>query len=368
MKIYWVIRAPLAQDEQGLSSDYAGVRMRSIMPATELRLLGHDTFIMMLPGTRDRMNIDISESSDVAIFGPVAPAQVNAIDEDEVGTLVFELIDRLRKSGIKIVADIHDDHFEVPGRSRYFARLVQTADAVVANTDAMAQALRRRTGCPIHVIGDPYEGPRGEPHFAPASGRARLVRLFAPRAARLNLAWFGHQDNLPSVYELSGALGRLSVRWPLRLTVVSRDGYGAREFCAGIRRQFGLRCEMEFITWSLAATWQALRDCDLVVLPHGLNGANKTAKSANRVIESLRAGRFPIVNPVPSYLEFRDYAWVGDDIARGIEWAVEHAQEVRKRTSLGQHYVEQRYGPAVLGRQWERVLREIAGKIPSTAR
>lgn len=366
MKLSWIIRAPLSQNEQGLSSDYAGVRMRTIMPVTELRLRGHEASITLLSGTHDALNSDLTGGGDVAIFGPVAPARVNAIDEDEVGTLVFELIDRMRKNGVKIVADIHDNHFTVPGRSRYLRRLVQTANAVVANTDVMAGEVRLYTGSPVYVIGDPFEGPQGSPKSVPTPAPGGIRRFLAPRVANLNLAWFGHHDNLRSLYKLCETLGALSAQLPLHLAVVSRDGRAVREFCAGITRQYASRFDMEFIPWSLAATWQALRACDLVVLPNGANSPNRMAKSANRIIESLRAGRFPIVNPVASYMEFQDYAWVGDDISKGIVWAVEHAQEVLERTSRGQNYVEEHYGPATLGKHWERVLREIAGEITLT--
>lgn len=363
MKIYWIIRAPLTEREQQLSSDLAGVRMRSIMPITELRRLGHEASIMQLPFGTNVTKFTISKTSDVAVFGPVVPAQNESIDD--AGILVFGLAESLRKLGIMTVADIHDDHFDVPGRSRYFQTLVRVADAVIANTDAMAQVVRRHCERPVFVVGDPYEGPRGEPRFAPVVGRTWLDRMLAPRGARLKLAWFGHQYNLQSVYDLARALAALGKRWPIHLTLVCRDGFGAREFCENFNHYHGRRCRMEFIAWSLMDTRQALQECDLVVIPSDATRSDKMLKSANRVIESLRAGRYPIVNPVPSYQEFSEYAWLGDDIAQGIEWAVKNAHEVRERTRLGQTYVEQHYSPAALGKQWERVLREIVGKIPS---
>ena len=90
------------------------------------------------------------ESSDAVFFGPVLPAPGQSIDDAAAG--VFALLEHLRSRGITALADIHDDHFEVPGHIQYFTGLVRKADAVFANSDAMANLVANYTQRPVRVI------------------------------------------------------------------------------------------------------------------------------------------------------------------------------------------------------------------------
>ena len=116
---------------------------------------------------------------------------------------------------------------------------------------------------------------------------------------------------------------------------------------------------MKFAAWSPAATQQALRDCDLAVIPGDVTLRKTAVKSANRMAEILRAGRLAVAYPIPSYLEFAAHAWIGEDIIAGIEWAMTHRDEARARIRKGQAYVEDKFSPQALGRQWQNALREI---------
>ena len=108
--------------------------------------------------------------------------------------------------------------------------------------------------------------------------------------------------------------------------------------------------------WAPDGLWSALHACDAVLLPSERLHSKKHARSANRLIEALRAGRFAIAHPVPSYLEFSDHAWIGEDLCEGIEWAVAHPNAVMERISRGQAYVEAQYSPEAIGESWEALM------------
>ena len=359
MKVCWIVRVPVVERDQRLYSPLAGVRLRTIVPVEELQRCGHEAIILQLPGSGllDVPTLSALESCEAALFGPLLPAPNQSIDDS--ASAVFALMKRLQKLDIKTVADIHDDHFEEPGRSAYFTGLVQKADAVVVNSNAMAQLVSRYTDRPTKVIADSYEGPHGEPRFDPAAGSTWFDRIFPRRARRLKLAWFGHQSNLQTVYGLADAIVASGVRWPVQVSIVSKDGFGAREFCEVFNHYHGRRCRMGFEAWSPVATQHALQECDLAVIPSDLTLGRMTVKSANRVIEIVRAGRFAVAHAIPSYLEFSTHAWIGEDIIGGIEWAMEHPNEVRARIRTGQHYVEKNFSPQALGRQWQNAFLEI---------
>jgi hypothetical protein len=87
-----------------------------------------------------------------------------------------------------------------------------------------------------------------------------------------------------------------------------------------------------------------------------LPAAKKLVKSPNRVVEPLRAGRFVVAYPLPSYVELSDYVWLGEIIADGVAWAVANREEVRRRIAAGQGHINRRFSPLSIGRVWEAVL------------
>jgi glycosyltransferase involved in cell wall biosynthesis len=359
MKVCWLIRVPIVERDGRGYSPLAGVRMRTIVPAEELRRGGHDAFILQLPdsGLLDDAALAALESCDAVFFGPLLPAPDQSIDDS--AAVVFALLERLQKRGIKTLADIHDDHFEMPGRIAYFTGLVQKADAVFVNSEAMAKLVAGYTERPLKVVGDPYEGLHGEARFDPAAGSHWVDRLLPWRARRLQLAWFGHQSNLQSIYDLAKTIAEAGLRWPVEISLVSRDGFGAREFCEIFSHHHGRRCRVKFVAWSPESMQRALNDCDLAVIPADVKLRKTAVKSANRVVETLRAGRLAVAYPIPSYLEFADHAWIGEDMIDGIKWAMQHRDEVRARIRSGQDYVEQKFSPQAVGGQWQNALHEI---------
>jgi glycosyltransferase involved in cell wall biosynthesis len=207
----------------------------------------------------------------------------------------------------------------------------------------MAQVIGRRTGVQPTMIDDPYEGPPGEPRFEPSSDTARLL-------------WFGHPVNFDTLADMIPGLGALARRRPLSLHVVSDPAKnGIRDFVQQVNRQYAPGLNARFTQWSPEATWQALADCDLVVVP-SLPAAKKLVKSPNRVVEPLRAGRFVVAYPLPSYVEMSDFLWLGENMAAGVEWALANAAEVRRRIEAGQAHVHRRFDPQAIARVWEAVL------------
>jgi glycosyltransferase involved in cell wall biosynthesis len=359
MKIGWLVRVPMAERDGRPYSPYAGVRMRILLPAEELQRRGHATHIFQLPdcGRLDDATLALLDACSAVVFGPLRPASAQTIDD--AAAPVFALIERLRQRGIATLADIHDDHFEVPGRSAYFSGLVQKADAVIVNSDAMAKLVAGYTSRPAIVIADPYEGPRGKARFEPALREGWSAKIFPWRARRLQLTWFGHQSNLQSVYDFAHALAAAGLHWPLELRLVSGDGFGAREFCEVFNHHHARRCRLTFAAWSPQATEQALAACDLAVIPGDASARKTNVKSANRVAEILRAGRLAIAYPIPAYREFADYAWIGEDLVGAIAWALAHRDEALARIRAGQAYVEKAFSAQAVGSRWESVLREM---------
>jgi glycosyltransferase involved in cell wall biosynthesis len=261
---------------------------------------------------------------------------------------------RAQSYGARVVVDLCDDHFDTPELGPAYESLCRLADRVVASTRAMAQVIESRAGVRASIIDDPYEGPAGLPRFDPTPAAAKLL-------------WFGHPVNFDTLADMAPKLLPVTRATPLALHVVSDGAHnGIRTFVEEITRQCGPRLTARFTPWSPDATWQALAECDLVVVP-SLPAAKKQVKSPNRVVEPLRAGRFVVAYPLPSYAEFADYIRLGENMSEGVAWAIANAADVRQRLARGQAYVQHRFDPLVIGRNWEAVLLQVAESLREAA-
>lgn len=270
------------------------------------------------PGANRNTLLEGVGAADAAVFGRFPDASM--------AQTVLELADTLSKRGTRIVADCTDDYSEHPTLGSIHRALLQAADAVVANSHGLAEALRTQTLSPVSVIGDAVEGERGEPRAA------------ARRPPRL--LWFGQPHNLESV---RAALERLRPAL-FALTVVSSPGSGAEDL--------GHR----FVTWSADGAAEELRECDAVLLPAAPDDARNVIRSASRFHQALWAGRFVIANPVPAYAALGRFGWVGPDLAAGLAWLLENPHAAVERIRAGQDWVAQHASGEAIGAAWKAVL------------
>ncbi len=143
------------------------------------------------------------------------------------------------------------------------------------------------------------------------------------------------------------------------LHVVSAAGAGEMQrFLSDVEQRHRPSVVTRFTPWSPEATWDALSECDLVVVP-SLPDAKKLVKSPNRVVEPLRSGRFVVAYPLPSYQELGDYLWLGEDISAGIAWAISHPAEVLDRIESGQAYISRRFAQSIVALRWAAILEQL---------
>ena len=216
----------------------------------------------------------------------------------------------------------------------------------VAASDALAamvgESLNVETPA---VISDPYEGPAGAPNFAPATGGLRLV-------------WFGHVNNLQELFDQLDALAKFGRHAPLSLTVVSQRIDGIDAAFQQANEKFNGALSIHFTPWSLDATWAALADCDLVIIP-SIDNDIKKAKSPNRIVEALRNGRFVVANPVTAYEDYGDFIHIDPDIASGLRWTMDNRDIIEARIQKGQEFINGRHSPEAIAADWLEVLKPL---------
>ncbi len=206
-----------------------------------------------------------------------------------------------------VVFDVCDDHLDDHLAPDYRS-CIERANLVTCNSEEMARIIKAKTDREAIVIPDPYEQPE--------------------RPARVHdkLLWFGHRSNLPDL-----------LPWLHKIppcTVVSN-------------------APLQGITqWSPEAMERAFESAGLVVIPTG----RSMAKSANRAIESLRRGLFPVAGYLPAHDGLG--IWQGD-IADGVRWALANQDETLRLIKSGQAHIHSKYSPWKISGLWRKALSAI---------
>jgi hypothetical protein len=333
---------------QILESDQASMRLRVGVPAQEL---AKRLQVCLVPVEHVRHDPELKTLGKVrAIAVGKQPVRFFA-QERERAMALLEWVESAA-SRHRLVVDFSDDlgaaaaMYSEPALLEFQKRLLAACHGIVP-CQALKERLMPHAAHGISVIEDPYESEHAaEPRFDPG--------------AVLRLVWFGvfGEPLRPFIEAQFAALAsRLDPR-PVELTFVTYAGVEAlvRQMAGRLRNinpQFSLR----HVPWSLKATASALASADMVVLPQDAGSEWGSVKSHNRLVESIHAGRFVVASPIPSYLELAPYAWIDSDLGAGIEWALAHPDEARRRIVQGQGYVAKRFSPAQIGAQWAGALR-----------
>lgn len=200
------------------------------------------------------------------------------------------------------VYDVCDDHLDHPELGWYYREHIKEADAVTCNSETMRGIIKQKTGRDAYIIPDPFESDE------------------QPAGMGEGLLWFGHQSNLKQLYPY-------------------------------------LDLNPEILTgaeWSREKQLKMLAQCAIVLIPTD----NRQAKSANRLIEAVRNGRFVVAGELPAHDEFKPYVWIGD-IYEGVEWALSHREEAIEKVRSCQDYVKDKYSPEAIAKQWLSVLESV---------
>jgi len=342
LRVAWLSPVAMERTAQGYTSALASQRYRIAIPHVVLRGEGCESSVHLLaPGAAPRRLLDPLEGVDVVVVSKLwNPPEPRGLE------MLMRVIEGLRARGTKVLADFCDDNFSDPKRGPADVALANSVDALVASTPALAEVLRALAPAPVSVISDPVEGSRGEPRVPQMDGRAPV-----------SLLWFGHAMNFPTLVEGARQLEAAAPEVPYSLVMVSSPGSQKEGWVAEQDRAWrpgGRSCS--FRPWSVQTVFDALRQCDAVIIPSDPADPRKAVKSPNRFTESVWAGRFVLANPLPAYLPLGGCGWVGGNLADGLRWFSQHRDEALARIRAGQETVERDYSPQTIGRAWKRAL------------
>jgi len=361
-KIAWISQAlPTGPLHENLNSHIASIRYRTLIPARELQKKGIEN-VVISPEADAHLTGELLAGSSAAVFGKMSLFDPRAVLESARKHLA--LAARAQSLGIRVIADICEDRFDHELLGGYWRNMVRTADRIVTSTTQLAALARQAGAQDVEIVPDPVEGRGDRPRFEPNPNMEVGSEKSHGGARALRILWFGHQSNLDEVQEFLPALDQW-VRTRsicIDFNIVTAAGFGVEKMVAE-RRAADSGVRVQHVEWATETAEAALQNCDLVIIPATLQNSRKRSKSANRVTESLHAGRYVLAHPVPSYLEFADYAWIGDDLFAGMDWALAHPDSVVKQIEAGQLLIRQTYLPFEIASRWEKALELKAAAI-----
>ena len=333
MKFVWIVpRAQAKFPPEGVRSNVASIRYRALIPVQGLVARGHKASVVGL--SRDGFDAvrDQIEDGDRVVFTK------NYFEPECSERMVEEAVAR----GAKTFFDLTDDRFQ-DEHGGHLQRMAARAHSVVTVSPVLRHIIQQHTGKDAAIVGDPFEGPRG-------------AAKWSPGCARLKALWFGFERNIVSLQEALPSLVEAGSRNPIDLRILTGTVDGIERDCKTFNSKHRHALSLRYAKWSIEETWNSLAATDFVVIPALPNVPWTLAKSPNRIIEALWAGRFVVAHPTPAYMEFKDWAWIGGNLAEGIAWMVDHCTSIVDRITAAQEHIASAYSPTSIAAQWERIL------------
>jgi hypothetical protein len=353
MEYLFLTSAPLFEIGGQVTAYGASARLGSIAPVRALARLGYDARVVSLAGELGPVEAAVRAAKRI-VFGEMWFKREEGWGASTVPYrhLLGVIADRAERA----VFSIADDHFADPEFSSFYKEALPECRAVTAVSETLAQKVRAFTSRPVLVAPEPTEGSRGAPQAiavrkvrAPLAWLARRVGLSMDQW-RVHLLWFGYPQNLPPLVALLPALENLARRQPLLLSLVTNPTPEIADLLKSSGEESRLR--LQFARWSPAMMDSMIASADVVLIPSDYRNPVKQAKSPNRLVAGLHGGRFVVAHPLPPYAPYAEFAWLGEDLCAGIDWAIRHPREVVERIARGQAFIDQRHSPEVVARFW----------------
>lgn len=350
--------APLVRVEGQVTAFEASARLGSLAPMRSLTRLGYDARTFSTRGDAAAAERAAASAKRV-VFGEMFPDEGGWSETVSTYRRILAAIPDPRRQAVFSIAD---DHFDDPHFRDFYVAALPDCRAATTVSPRLAETVRKLTSRPVYVAPEPYEGARGVPQafiarkpLAPLVWLARRIGL-SNDLWRVRLLWFGYPANLPPLLEFLPQLEALARRHPLMLTCVTSPVAELSALMTPARTREPGALRMQFIPWNPLAMEAIIASSDVVLIPSAYRDPVKQAKSPNRLVAGLHGGRFVVAHPLPAYAPYAAFAWIGEDLREGVEWAIRHPREVVERISRGQAYIDERHSAEAVARFWLDVL------------
>lgn len=365
LQIHWVVQGLESDGEGGWTSGLASNRYRVLKPAEYLISQGHQVSFIPVEQWREGGH----GTPDVVLIGKLLPS-AGADAYQNLANQVLTQVQRVRQSGIPIVADFNDDHFQHPFMGAYWRSLAQMSTVSVVGTTEMSGVVKQYADRPIQVIGDPLCSPASTARVFHRKSREsgllrRLLKGMSEEATRLKLVWYGNAVNWTPLQGWMAQIAPLRQQQPFVLWAMTRVTPAMQNQVAQFNQQYGPDAVIELQDWNEEDQWDSVRDADVVLIPSHVQDPTKRVKTSNRLTDALHMGRAVVASPLPSYLPFMDGAWLTDQPAEALRDLMAAPDIALRKIQRGQALALDMCAPERIGIHWLETIQQ-AIEIPLT--
>ncbi len=315
----------------GVTSAIASARYRAIIPAMNLAKY-HHVNILTIEHNSEIDQAQLLKEVDVVIVSKSYFKVVESFAEYATG------------KGVPVIFDVCDDHFSSPEHRSHYMNMCRLSAATVASTKTICDVIEKNTGKLARLISDPYEMPKGTPHFKAKKN--------------LSLLWYGHSSNIVSLAHFFPQLRLLEGEFQISLKVVTAIVPAIENELSMITAGQSKSMEVEVIPWSLDKMADHFAWADIVIIPT-LDDQQRIVKSPNRLFEAMWSGCYVVAGVIPSYQDFSKWAWVNNDLISGIRQAMKNPKKINKKIAKAQKYIANNHSPEIIANHWQSLLENV---------
>lgn len=367
MKITWALGTIFGNWQSGFQTTLASDRYRGIIPAMELRRLGHECDLIDFRKWTQVVDKRVAAGGCLVVGKFVRHNSVTSDEQTlaEAHALLANM-QRCSDSGVRVAADFCDDRFDHPLFGEIWRELARRSSVCVAGTPELAERVRAHTNAPVVVIGDPIASPHGTARVFRRGGWAeRWLRskLASSQPQRLKLVWYGHTSNWLPMQEWIARLAPLAREQPWLLNIVTTLREDIEQFAIDFNTRFAPEARIQLHAWSERVQWEVVGDSHVALLPSNLDDARKTVKTGNRLTDALNAGCHVVATPIPAYTQFSAFVDLTDNPVQALREYLRDPNSALARVQHGQAAVAEAAAPALVAAQWLEALGTASGAV-----
>ena len=336
------VQIPDSQKKFGVAHPIASFRYRAYHPADFLKKKGLNVLFGFNAKEQDlnnyKKNID---QNSILIFSKPKSAinlEIAKIAKDNHAKIIVDWSDNV------LFDDIEKDKNNAINTLRQITNLT---DQTTVCSQTLADGFLKEMNITATVIGDPIEYNRVEPRFTPQGP----IKLF----------WYGFSRNVQALNIFLKYLFVEIERYPdlFRVRMAKDRMEGDENVVKTLNAKFDNKFHLELNFWTKQVMLDGFGWTDFVVLP-SMRDKFFATKSTNRLVETIQNGRFALAHPVPSYLELKDFCFVGDDLLTGMDWALANPKQAIEKIRAGQDYIAKHFSLDVIGPKWLDVIEKLS--------
>jgi hypothetical protein len=255
----------------------------------------------------------------------------------------------LKNIEAKIVLDICDSKFRKSGVGENMIDMCNMVNLVTTTNEFLAREIKTYTGKEAYVIDDPTERKKLDPFFPHLKihdrKRKDTVKLFYYGSEK-NFACLKFKKIIDDIKKISNFNVFINI-------MIDRPKKYVDELKDYIENNIIKIYDYDYDEQEIL-----IKDSDIILLPINSKDFNKHIvyqKSPNRVIDAIQMGKIVITNSgVASYEKFKDFVYWNENhnYEEAINWILNNKEQVIKKITEGQKYIDQHHTPEIIGKQW----------------